>query len=538
MIMPIYPVCGGNAFPFLLCGSHVIWGLFFCNHNLFVSLKYDRILLVDSKINLMSVVYKSFLFLSVMLLGSVSSYAYVSSCREISSGMMQNMMANPNAGFSNDNFIKLANGNGFVCMLPYSNSLFDSSVGPHACSSGHAILKIKNNHVADILKCSDAFYSLDWRHLPVCSFGANVKQPRALYLGFDYGDDRHILTQSRAPDTFYTRPTADGYNAVVIETYEYDFCRVNINDVCVSPTNNRVFPSGFSANVSYNKAVEISPGAGALLQTPRYIKNVNVSCESVNRGTIWREKINACVDGYELKNEKCVKKESGEIAPVEPTQPADKLPPLEPGPGIDMPGAVVQNPIGIAVPLPKLPVLDTDIDIPDSDIVIDDVLFENLDSKIVVQYLDIDGKPCNAKAGAYWDVVKKACVCVDVINTEWNENRTQCVENAAARARRIAQEKQNTINVAVGQISESVSVLQEMVSDMDVSRWRNADGKFNTARLASDSIAGVVLGTTGGLITSHVVKKNQIQDGFEDIKCVIGGQSVATYGDLFQVGIK
>lgn len=68
--------------------------------------------------------------------------------------------------------------------------------------------------------------------------------------------------------------------------------------------------------------------------------------------------------------------------------------------------------------------------------------------------------------------------------------------------------------------------------------WKNDEGKFNTARLASDSIAGVVLGTAGGIITSQVVKKNQIKNGFEDLKCTIGGQVVATYGDEFVVGMK
>ena len=66
--------------------------------------------------------------------------------------------------------------------------------------------------------------------------------------------------------------------------------------------------------------------------------------------------------------------------------------------------------------------------------------------------------------------------------------------------------------------------------------WKDAEGKFNTSRLISDSVAGVVLGTAGGLITSSVVKKNQLEDGFEDIKCTIGGQSVATWGDEFYVG--
>ena len=80
-------------------------------------------------------------------------------------------------------------------------------------------------------------------------------------------------------------------------------------------------------------------------------------------------------------------------------------------------------------------------------------------------------------------------------------------------------------------------VLDDISAQFKVSVWKNEDGGFNTARLASDSIAGVVLGTAGGLITSNVIKKNQIKGGFEDIKCTIGGQTVANWGDEFQVGI-
>lgn len=72
----------------------------------------------------------------------------------------------------------------------------------------------------------------------------------------------------------------------------------------------------------------------------------------------------------------------------------------------------------------------------------------------------------------------------------------------------------------------------------DTSVWRTADGKFNTARLASDSIAGVVLGTVGGVVTSTIMKKSQIRNGLEYIKCVVGGQTVASYDDQFSVGLK
>jgi len=79
--------------------------------------------------------------------------------------------------------------------------------------------------------------------------------------------------------------------------------------------------------------------------------------------------------------------------------------------------------------------------------------------------------------------------------------------------------------------------LDSIKAGFGTSVWKNKDGGFNTARLASDGIAGVVLGTAGGLITSNVIKKNQIKGGFEDIKCTIGGQTVADWGDEFQAGI-
>ncbi|MBR1380801.1 MAG: hypothetical protein IJ560_04445 [Alphaproteobacteria bacterium] len=87
-------------------------------------------------------------------------------------------------------------------------------------------------------------------------------------------------------------------------------------------------------------------------------------------------------------------------------------------------------------------------------------------------------------------------------------------------------------------ISASINKIKKYQANLDASVWKSADGDFNTARLASDSIAGVVLGTTGALVTSHIVKKNQLKSGFEGISCTIGGQEVATYGDEFTVGIR
>ncbi len=86
-------------------------------------------------------------------------------------------------------------------------------------------------------------------------------------------------------------------------------------------------------------------------------------------------------------------------------------------------------------------------------------------------------------------------------------------------------------------INNSFISIGNVLGGLEESVWRNAEGKFNTSRLLSDSIAGVVLGTTGGLVTSSLVKKNQIEEGFENVQCTIGGQTVANYGDEFVVGM-
>lgn len=93
-------------------------------------------------------------------------------------------------------------------------------------------------------------------------------------------------------------------------------------------------------------------------------------------------------------------------------------------------------------------------------------------------------------------------------------------------------------NVAREKINSAMSVLNSFAASAKVSVWKNKEGNFNTARLASDAVAGVVLGTAGGLISNHIIKKNQVKGGLEDIRCVVGGQIVADYGDEFMVGMQ
>lgn len=98
--------------------------------------------------------------------------------------------------------------------------------------------------------------------------------------------------------------------------------------------------------------------------------------------------------------------------------------------------------------------------------------------------------------------------------------------------------RQQTITNATNSIKNTYNQITSMQSGFDVSVWKNAEGNFNTSRLISDSVAGVVLGTAGGLITSNVIKKNQVNNGFEDLSCTVGGQVVAGWDDQFSVGIR
>lgn len=135
---------------------------------------------------------------------------------------------------------------------------------------------------------------------------------------------------------------------------------------------------------------------------------------------------------------------------------------------------------------------------------------------------------CKSVQGAKWD--NGSCVCKDSTK-ELDATRTKCVDSEETIRKRKVVTAQSSITSAVGK-------LENIVDGLDVSKWKTEDGNFNTARLASDSIAGVVLGTAGGLITSSVVKKHQVEDGFEDLQCTIGGQTVANWGDEFQVGVR
>ena len=155
-----------------------------------------------------------------------------------------------------------------------------------------------------------------------------------------------------------------------------------------------------------------------------------------------------------------------------------------------------------------------------------------------------------------YELVEFQCVKTgDVADTSNNDDTPKKLDAANATEPIFTdaelQEMQHNKNVAAGMLTAQrnavpIDPVFALTSQIDTmlsrhfsgsSVWKNQDGKFNTARLASDSVAGVVLGTVGGVVTSTVMKKKQAQQGFEKLKCTIGGQDVASYGDEFFIGL-
>jgi hypothetical protein len=121
------------------------------------------------------------------------------------------------------------------------------------------------------------------------------------------------------------------------------------------------------------------------------------------------------------------------------------------------------------------------------------------------------------------------------------ESKRAADEKAAAEriaAERVAAEKAAKIAALKTQLSAQAKITADIRaarSGGKVSAWKNSDGKFNSARLASDSIAGVAVGAIGGGVTFAVMKKNQLKKGFEDLNCVQSGKKIADWGDEFSV---
>ncbi|MBO7508991.1 MAG: hypothetical protein J6T57_01810 [Alphaproteobacteria bacterium] len=164
---------------------------------------------------------------------------------------------------------------------------------------------------------------------------------------------------------------------------------------------------------------------------------------------------------------------------------------------------------------------------------------ENCNCKPAFTSVGADGKCVCDDSNAR--LVGGICSCRHIADAEFKDGKCVCNDSNKEIRNQKCDYTEEYVNEQKRQelikgIEATAEKLSATMGGFEKSVWKDAEGNFNTARLASDSIAGVVLGTAGGIITSKLVKKNQLKKGFEDIQCYIGGQSVAGYGDDFVVG--
>lgn len=121
-------------------------------------------------------------------------------------------------------------------------------------------------------------------------------------------------------------------------------------------------------------------------------------------------------------------------------------------------------------------------------------------------------------------------VCMPI--AQMQQIQSQRAEQQAVQ--QAAQELQN-LQSRIDRYAETIMDIEDAHADDKVSAWKNADGKFNTSRLLSDSIAGIALGTVGGLVVNKVVKDKHVETGFKEIGCAIDDERVADFDDVFVI---
>ena len=135
------------------------------------------------------------------------------------------------------------------------------------------------------------------------------------------------------------------------------------------------------------------------------------------------------------------------------------------------------------------------------------------------------------------DVDKRQKILQDMFNKD--KNKMLALEKKLCK-QQISSGNAGSIGSNADEIAAAKSKLTSFFNSAksDASVWKTAEGKFNTARLASDLTAGVVLGTVGGVVSGVVIKKKQVEKGFDALHCAVGGQTIAAWGDTFTVGLK
>jgi hypothetical protein len=180
-------------------------------------------------------------------------------------------------------------------------------------------------------------------------------------------------------------------------------------------------------------------------------------------------------------------------------------------------------------------VWDTDVNAV-GEYICDQALLARVNS-IAVEYAGIK-TPCAATVANMANVIIEYCKKTPRTEEYFRASISDLDQKVRACQQQISDDndRQNQLRTRIETVAGELDDLVGGLGKTTV--WRTVDGKFNTARLVSDSVAGVVLGTAGGLITSNIIKKNQIENGFEDLSCAVGGQVVAGWDDEFMVGIR
>ena len=148
-----------------------------------------------------------------------------------------------------------------------------------------------------------------------------------------------------------------------------------------------------------------------------------------------------------------------------------------------------------------------------------------IDTEILLDKEDLNGRTCaefNKQFAGNSDMEQKLA-------------EKYCPDKGQDKVDSDEQRRQN-----IEQINKSKSNLDAFFKKVDSDRsvWKNADGSFNATRLASDLTAGVVLGTVGGVVSGVLIKKSQVEKGFDALNCTVNGQKVADWGDEFSVGFR
>ena len=143
------------------------------------------------------------------------------------------------------------------------------------------------------------------------------------------------------------------------------------------------------------------------------------------------------------------------------------------------------------------------------------------------------------KAGASvarWDAVAKECVCLDSPAKEWKYDR--CEETAAsieARNKAAAAQCASEIKSLTAQIESSSLAIKSIRGPLVLQLSEAAKADYTKKRVISDTVAGAVLGTGGGFLVHNIVKKKQVEKGFDSISCKIDGTIVGGWGDQFGI---